>query len=48
MFVRGLPWRATEDEVKKYFVTCGAISSLEMPLQDDGRSSGTGRSHIYV
>ena len=41
MFIRGLPWRATEDEVREYFTTCGEIVSIDLPLQDDGRSSGT-------
>jgi len=41
MYIRGLPWRATEDEVREYFSTCGEITSIEMPIMDDGRSSGT-------
>ena len=41
VYVRGLPWRATEEEVRDYFAACGEISSIELPLQDDGRSSGT-------
>jgi len=40
--IRGLPWRATEDEVREYFSTCGEIISIELPIMDDGRSSGTG------
>jgi RNA recognition motif-containing protein len=43
-----LPWRATEDEVREYFASCGKITSLELPLQDDGRSSGTGRSSYCI
>ncbi|EJK52449.1 hypothetical protein THAOC_28271, partial [Thalassiosira oceanica] len=42
VYVRGLPWRATEDEIKEYFAECGEIKNVDMPLQDDGRSSGTG------
>ena len=42
IYVRGLPWRATEDEVREYFMVCGqGPVSVELPLQDDGRSSGT-------
>mmetsp|Transcript_10048 Transcript_10048/g.15438 ORF Transcript_10048/g.15438 Transcript_10048/m.15438 type:complete len:274 (-) Transcript_10048:170-991(-) len=41
VYVRGLPWRATEDEVREFFTVCGPIASCELPLQDDGRSSGT-------
>merc|ERR1712151_845271 len=41
MYIRGLPWKATEDEVREYFSSCGEIISIEMPIMDDGRSSGT-------
>merc|ERR1711934_1112393 len=41
IYIRGLPWKATEDEVREYFSTCGEIISIEMPIMDDGRSSGT-------
>jgi len=41
IYVRGLPWKANEDEVREYFSTCGEIISIEMPIMDDGRSSGT-------
>ena len=42
IYVRGLPWRATEDEVRDYFQACGkGPTMVELPLQDDGRSSGT-------
>ena len=43
IYVRGLPWRATEDEVYEYFASCEekGCKSVELPLQDDGRSSGT-------
>lgn len=41
IYVRGLAWRASEDEIHDYFTACGEIESLELPLQDDGRSSGT-------
>jgi len=42
VYIRGLPWRATEDEINEFFAECGKIKSIDMPLQDDGRSSGTG------
>lgn len=42
VYVRGLPWKATEDEVKEFFVGCGSGPiSVKLPLMDDGRSSGT-------
>eukprot|EP00804_Cyclotella_cryptica_P022884 CCRYP_005095-RA/>CCRYP_005095-RA protein AED:0.12 eAED:0.12 QI:177/1/1/1/1/1/3/279/480 len=41
VYVRGLPWKATEDEVRDFFAQCGEIASLELPMMDDGRSSGT-------
>ena len=41
VYIRGLPWRAAENEVYDFFAACGPIKSCELPLQDDGRSSGT-------
>lgn len=41
VYIRGLPWRAQDYEIRSFFETCGTIVSIEMPLQDDGRSSGT-------
>jgi nucleolin len=41
VYVRGLPWRATEDEIHDFFSTCGTIQTVEQPLMEDGRSSGT-------
>jgi RNA recognition motif-containing protein len=41
VYVRGLPWKATHEEVKEFFAECGAIKSVELPLMGDGRSSGT-------
>jgi nucleolin len=42
IYIRGLPWRATEEEVQDFFKACGSgPKSVELPLQDDGRSSGT-------
>ncbi len=41
VYVRGLPWKAEEHEVQEFFAACGPIKSCEMPLMDDGRSSGT-------
>ena len=42
IYVRGLPWRATQDQVDSFFQQCGkGPKSTELPLQDDGRSSGT-------
>ena len=41
VYVRGLPWRATHEEVKEFFGGCGKIKNVDLPLQADGRSSGT-------
>lgn len=40
-YVRGLPWAATEKEIRDFFKACGKISVCELPLGDDGRASGT-------
>ena len=39
--MKGLPWKATEKEVTNYFKSAGKILSVELPLGEDGRSSGT-------
>lgn len=39
--IRGLPWAATVDEITTFFKDCGEILECELPLTDDGRSSGT-------
>jgi nucleolin len=41
IYVKGLPWKATEKEVSDFFKSCGKISKVEIPLDGDGRSSGT-------
>lgn len=41
IYVRGLPWKASDSEVHDLFASCGEIVSCELPLLDDGRSSGT-------
>mmetsp|Transcript_10713 Transcript_10713/g.22257 ORF Transcript_10713/g.22257 Transcript_10713/m.22257 type:complete len:459 (-) Transcript_10713:1132-2508(-) len=42
LYIRGLPWRATEEGVRDFFKACGSgPKSVELPLQEDGRSSGT-------
>lgn len=41
LYVRGLPWRVVEDEVRDFFSGCGEIVNCELLLQADGRSSGT-------
>lgn len=40
MFVQGLPWAATEDEVRDFFKGCGEMESVDLPMRD-GRASGT-------
>merc|ERR1712232_470280 len=39
-FVRGLPFEAKEDELRKLFADCGEIKSLRMPLNEEGQSKG--------
>ena len=41
IFVTGLPWKATDAEVKDFFKGCGKIVSAEVPFDESGRSSGT-------
>jgi nucleolin len=41
IYVKGLPWLASEAEVKDFFKGCGKITSVELPMGDDGRSTGT-------
>jgi nucleolin len=41
IYVKGLPWLASEAEVRDFFKSCGKISSVELPMGDDGRSTGT-------
>merc|ERR1711959_138721 len=39
-FVRGLPFEAQEDELRKLFADCGAIKNLRMPLNEEGKCKG--------
>ena len=41
IYVKGLPWKVEEKDVKKYFASCGKILSVELPLAEGGKSSGT-------
>lgn len=41
VYVKGLPWTASEAEVSEFFVSCGTITNCELPLNEEGRSSGT-------
>lgn len=41
IYVKGLPWLATEAEVRDFFKGCGTIVSTECPMGEDGRPSGT-------
>jgi len=40
VFVRGLPFSATEEALNKDFGECGEIASLRMPLNDEGSCRG--------
>lgn len=41
IYVKGLPWKATEDEVCDFFKACPDILRAELPLDENGRASGT-------
>ncbi len=46
VFVSGIPYNTTEDEVREKFSSCGVIKELKMPkYQDSGRNIGY--AHIY-
>jgi len=40
VFVGGLPWKVTEDELKEFFGVCGTITAVSQPTDDQGRSKG--------
>merc|ERR1711934_357376 len=40
VFVRGLPFSATEETLTKDFSECGELVSLRMPLNDEGSCKG--------
>jgi len=46
VFISGLPYTATENEIKELFKDCGRIKKINLPkYQDTGRNLGYG--HIY-
>merc|ERR1719345_194673 len=40
VFIRGLPFAATEESLNKDFAECGEIVTLRMPLNDEGTCKG--------
>jgi nucleolin len=40
-YIKGLPWAAKDYEIKDFFKECPGVDSVDIPLGDDGRSSGT-------
>merc|ERR1719333_1862022 len=40
VFVRGLPFSATEEQLTKDFAECGEIERLNLPLNDEGKPKG--------
>jgi nucleolin len=42
IFLGGLPFRATEKDIKDMFGKCGDITSVELPIGPDGRPTGFG------
>ncbi len=46
VFISGIPYNTTEEELKEKFQTCGIIREIRMPkYQDSGRNIGY--AHIY-
>merc|ERR1711971_981399 len=39
-FVRGLPFKTQEEELRKFFGECGEIANLRMPLNEEGKCKG--------
>ena len=42
MFIRGLPFSATEDEVREVFASLGKVKFVKILKKDDGSSKGVG------
>jgi len=41
IFMQGLPYTATKEDVAHFFRNCGTIKHIDLPLDYDGRSSGS-------
>ena len=43
VFISGLPYEATEEDIKSFFQNCGGIKEIKIPkYQDSGRNIGYG------
>jgi hypothetical protein len=42
VFLGGLPFKASEKDVKDMFKKCGTIKSVELPMNNEGRPAGFG------
>lgn len=40
VFVKGLPFAATQDDVQKHFETCGTVVDINYPQHEDGKRKG--------
>lgn len=40
VFIRGLPFTATEDQLKKHFGECGEVETFRLPLNEEGNPRG--------
>jgi len=40
LYVTGLPWETTNEDLRNHFSKCGKILSMRVPLQYDGKLKG--------
>ena len=40
VFVAGLRWTATEQDIRRFFGACGTIVRISQPVNDNGRTKG--------
>jgi len=40
IFIGGLPWSCTEEQLKKDFEECGGVENIRLPMNDEGKPRG--------